>query len=156
MVRCAVVIPCYNEQDAIGLVIEKVNKLNAHQDAFFFQPIVINDCSSDRSWEIILQSSCVRINLPINLGIGGAVQTGFKYALRHHFDYAAQVDGDGQHPPEHLLSLLTAAINNTADVTIGSRFVGDKQGFQSSNARRLGIKILSNLIQLLTGKKYHD
>ena len=95
------------------------------------------------------------INLPVNLGIGGAVQTGYLYAKREGYDIAVQVDGDGQHDPEFLTEMSKYIEEGKADMVIGSRFI-DKEGFQSSGARRVGIKYFTMLIKLLTGKKITD
>lgn len=92
------------------------------------------------------------VNLPINLGIGGAVQTGYKYALRHDYDVAVQVDGDGQHDPEFLSIMADHLVNNNLDMVIGSRFI-EKEGFQSSQLRRIGIVFFSKLITILTRYK---
>ena len=95
------------------------------------------------------------VNLPINLGIGGAVQTGYMYAYRHGYDVAVQVDGDGQHDPEFLISMAEYLMENNLDMVIGSRFI-EKKGFQSSYPRRMGIKFFTGLIYLMTGKKITD
>lgn len=92
------------------------------------------------------------MNLPINLGIGGAVQTGYKYALEHGYDVAVQVDGDGQHDPEFLSVMAEHLMDNGLDMVIGSRFI-EKEGFQSSKLRRIGIVFFSRLITILTGTK---
>ena len=95
------------------------------------------------------------VNLPVNLGIGGAVQTGYKYGIRHGYDLAVQVDGDGQHDPEYLLEMAEYMQKSRVDMVIGSRFI-KKEGFQSSGARRIGIKYFTFLIRLLTGKTVTD
>ena len=92
------------------------------------------------------------LNLPVNLGIGGAVQTGFKYALLKGYDYAVQIDGDGQHPPSEIVKLFKAMQEQKLDVVIGSRFI-DKLGFQSTFVRRLGINYFMFLNRLLTGQR---
>ncbi len=115
--KVAVIVPAFNEEKAIERV---VSQINACSDAdFFLQPIVVNDCSTDSTAAIIEKLNCVAINLPVNLGIGGAVQTGFKYALDNDFDFAIQVDGDGQHPPTEIIKLLNAQRQSNADVVIG-------------------------------------
>ncbi len=94
------------------------------------------------------------VSLPVNLGIGGAVQTGYLYALRHGYDIAIQVDGDGQHDPQ-FIKYLIQRLNEGYDLCIGSRFI-ENEGFQSSKARRIGIRYFSWLIKLLTGKRITD
>ena len=117
--------------------------------------MIINDCSVDRTREICEEKGYNIVNLPINLGIGGAVQTGYKYALEYGYDVAVQVDGDGQHDPEFLDTMAKHLMDNHLDMVIGSRFI-EKQGFQSSRLRRVGIVFFSKLIFLLTGHKITD
>ena len=95
------------------------------------------------------------INLPINLGIGGAVQTGYKYAYNHDYDIAVQVDGDGQHDPLFLGVMAQYLEEHSADMVIGSRFI-EKKGFQSSRARRIGIVFFTKLIKIMTGATITD
>ncbi len=95
------------------------------------------------------------LNNPINLGIGGTVQLGFIYANKNKYDFAVQMDGDGQHPPSELVKLLTPLLNNEADVIIGSRFI-DKEGFQTSFLRRFGINFFSKLNKFLVGVTIRD
>jgi len=95
------------------------------------------------------------VDLPINLGIGGAVQTGYKYAVRNGYDMAVQVDGDGQHDPKFLEEMAEYLEKNNLDMVIGSRFI-EKEGFQSSGLRRIGIRFFTRLIKLLTGEKITD
>ena len=120
-----------------------------------FDYIIINDCSVDCTKEICEQNRYNIINLPINLGIGGAVQTGYLYAYENNYDVAVQVDGDGQHNPEFLETMAEYLLNHRLDMVIGSRFI-EKKGFQSSITRRIGIKFFSLLIRLLTGKTITD
>lgn len=95
------------------------------------------------------------MNLPINLGIGGAVQTGYKYAYENNFDYAIQIDGDGQHPASEISKLVDAAVHEGYDVVIGSRFIA-KEGFQSSAIRRFGIQYFKWLNRFLVNITIHD
>ena len=120
-----------------------------------FDYIVINDCSTDDTLEILKSNKLNYISLPVNLGIGGAVQTGYKYALENNYDVAVQVDGDGQHDPVYLSELLKKMININADMVIGSRFI-ENQGFQSTFMRRIGIVYFTKLIKLLTGTTITD
>ena len=117
--------------------------------------MIINDCSGDHTRQICEQNGYNIVNLPINLGIGGAVQTGYKYALEHGYDVAVQVDGDGQHDPEFLNKMAEHLMINGLDMVIGSRFI-EKEGFQSSKLRRIGIVFFSVLIKILTGKRITD
>jgi glycosyltransferase involved in cell wall biosynthesis len=152
-VKIAVVIPAYNEEANIASVVDAINNLRAEN--LRFTPVVVNDCSRDTTGELISQLKCVSLHLPINLGIGGAVQTGVKYAFNNGFDFAVQIDGDGQHPPEFIPMLVAELKTNHWDVAIGSRFI-DRQGFQSTFARRNGIRFLQWLLERITGRSVTD
>lgn len=145
-----IIIPAYNEEESIK---ETVNELI--EKAPDFDYIIINDCSSDNTKEICKENSFNVINLPINLGIGGAVQTGYKYAYEHGYDCAVQVDGDGQHDATYLRKMADYLEKDQADMVIGSRFI-EKEGFQSSFMRRMGIRFFTALIKVLTGKTITD
>ena len=153
MQKLAIVIPAYNESASISGLIRELNATQI--DGFQLVPVVVNDCSKDNTAEIVRKENCVLIDLPVNLGIGGAVQSGFIYAYENNFDFAIQVDGDGQHPPREIVKLLNCLIAENANIVIGSRFIS-KEGFQSSGLRRMGINYLRYLILLLTGKKITD
>ena len=152
--RIAAVIPAYNEEEAIAAVVAEINTVSG-TNGITIIPVVVNDCSKDKTGEIIDRINCVPIHLPVNLGIGGGVQTGFRYALENGFDFAIQVDGDGQHPAEEIPRLVAEAIAKKLDVTIGSRFI-QKEGFQSSFMRRTGINYFRRLNKLLTGLNIYD
>lgn len=145
-----IIIPAYNEQESIKKTVEDIMEKAPH-----FDYIVINDCSTDKTKEICETEEFNVIHLPVNLGIGGAVQTGYLYAARNGYDIAVQVDGDGQHDPQFLSKMADYMEAEHADMVIGSRFI-DKEGFQSSGARRIGIKYFTMLIKLLTGTKITD
>jgi len=149
----AVVIPAFNEADSITGVVDAVNKLRI--DGYDLKAVVVNDASLDETGSVAANLQCVLLNLPVNLGIGGAVQTGFKYAWENGFDYVVQVDGDGQHPPGEIHKLIEKMEETQADVVIGSRFM-NKTGYQSSQLRRIGIKHFSFLIKLLCHQKIFD
>lgn len=152
--KVAVIIPCYNEEASIKKVIDELRNLTNNEQYELF-PIVVNDCSIDNTLDIIKQLDVIYLNLPINLGIGGAVQAGFKYALKNKFDIAVQLDGDGQHPAEQIAELIKPILNNELDVVIGSRFIS-KEGFQSTFFRRLGINYFKLVNKLLIGKRITD
>lgn len=145
-----IIIPAYNEEANIIKTVESIER-----DAVGFDYIVINDCSTDRTKEICEEHGFHYVDLPINLGIGGAVQTGYKYAWENGYDMAVQVDGDGQHDPEFLELMAEYLETHQVDMVIGSRFI-EKQGFQSSGMRRVGIRFFSGLIRLMTGKTITD
>lgn len=148
--RKLVIIPAYNERESIRKTVEEIKK-----SAVGFDYIVINDCSTDDTRDICEKYHYHFIDLPINLGIGGAVQTGYRYGYREGYDLAVQVDGDGQHDPIFLSQMAEYLEKNDADMVIGSRFI-DKKGFQSSGFRRIGIRYFTLLIKLLTGKTVTD
>lgn len=145
-----IIIPAYNEEANIVKTVESIER-----DAVGFDYIVINDCSTDRTKEICEEHGFHYVDLPINLGIGGAVQTGYKYAWENGYDMAVQVDGDGQHDPEFLELMAEYLETHQVDMVIGSRFI-EKQGFQSSGLRRVGIRFFSGLIRVMTGKAITD
>lgn len=145
-----IIIPAYNEEENIERTVNAIQK--SAQD---FDYVIINDCSIDNTRKICEEKGFNIVNLPINLGIGGAVQTGYKYAYENGYDVAVQVDGDGQHDPEFLNTMADYLIEHQVDMVIGSRFI-EKKGFQSSITRRMGIQFFSKLIKVLTGKKITD
>jgi glycosyltransferase involved in cell wall biosynthesis len=153
VVKIAVVIPAFNEEANIAALIDGVNRVTIEQATL--TPVVVNDCSRDATGEIVSRLNCVALHLPINLGIGGAVQTGLKYAYQHGFDLAVQIDGDGQHPPENVPLLRRELEKNSWDVVIGSRFIKN-EGFQSTLGRRCGIRLLQFLLRLIIGKTVTD
>ena len=145
-----VIIPAYNESASIKKTVEEIEK-----KANEFDYIIINYCSTDDTKKICEKNNFNVINLPINLGIGGAVQTGYRYAYEQGYDIAVQVDGDGQHDPAFLNKMAEYLTEKNINMVIGSRFI-EKQGFQSSGTRRIGIKYFTCLIRLLTGKVITD
>ena len=136
-----IIIPAYNEAENIKKTITAIQN-----NAKGFDYVIINDCSTDQTRVICENEKYNIVNLPINLGIGGAVQTGYKYAYNHGYDVAVQVDGDGQHDPEFLDTMAEYLMDKKLDMVIGSRFI-EKKGFQSSYTRRLGIKFFTGLIK---------
>lgn len=148
--KVLVIIPAYNEQDCIGKVID--NMRNHYPE---YDYIVINDCSKDNTEQILKDRQANYLNLPINLGIGGGVQAGYRYALRYGYDIAVQMDGDGQHNPEYIKDIIAPILKDEADSVIGSRFINN-EGFQSSALRRFGISFLSNLIRIVCGVRILD
>lgn len=145
-----IIIPAYNEEANIEKTVESILR-----ESSGFDYVIINDCSRDNTRKICEEKGYNIVNLPINLGIGGAVQTGYKYAARNGYDMAVQVDGDGQHDPKFLEEMATYLEEHDLDMVVGSRFI-EKQGFQSSGLRRVGIRFFTVLIKFLTGKKITD
>lgn len=147
------ILPCYNEEQSIGSILQQLKSINVKGCEIIALPV--NDASTDKTLAEIKKHSDHYLDLPVNLGIGGAVQSGLKYAHENNYDIAVQMDGDGQHPPLELIKIITPILNNETDVCIGSRFI-DKEGFQSSFLRRAGIKFLSALIKLRCGQEVLD
>ncbi len=148
--KILLIIPAFNEAATIEHV---VNGLTMNFPQYDY--VVVNDGSSDGTGELCMEKGYQVLNLPINLGIGGAVQTGYRYALKYGYDIAVQLDGDGQHDASYVKRLIEPLLAGEADVVIGSRFLR-REGFQSSRSRRIGINILSDLIWLCTGKRIRD
>lgn len=145
-----IIIPAYNESECIQQTVTDIIK-----KAPDFDYVVINDCSTDNTSEICHRNHFHIIDLPTNLGIGGAVQTGYLYAARNGYDIAVQVDGDGQHDPVFLNDMAQILEREDCDMVIGSRFL-EKHGFQSSGIRRVGIRYFTYLIKVLTGRVITD
>ena len=145
-----ITIPAFNEHECIKETVEMIKS-----EATGFDYIVINDHSTDNTLEILRENNYNYINLPTNLGIGGAVQTGYRYAFENDYDTAVQVDADGQHDPKFLFMMLETMKKENADMVVGSRFIENK-GFQSTFIRRIGIGYFTKLILILTGMKITD
>ena len=148
--KILVIIPCYNEAENIARVVRRLREACPEADY-----IVVNDCSTDQSRELLRQSGFAYLDLPINLGIGGGVQCGYRYAAEHGYDVTVQLDGDGQHDPAYLMDVVAPVAAGELDMCIGSRFITG-EGFQTSFLRRLGIRFLSGLLRLLTGCRVRD
>lgn len=148
--RVLIIIPAHNEETALPGVIADVR---AHQpDADI---VVVDDASMDDTTRTAERLGARVLRLPLNLGIGGAVQTGFRFAREMNYDYALQVDGDGQHPAAAIDDLLERLRAGDADVAIGSRFLAGA-GFQSTFLRRLGIGVFRLLSRVTTGRTVTD
>lgn len=149
--KILVIVPAYNEEKSILQVSNDIKKL----DSVDF--IIINDGSTDNTALICIKNSLPHINLVHNLGIGGAMQTGYKYAFDNGYDIAIQFDGDGQHDWEYISALIRPLLTKKDDLVIGSRFIDTfKEGYKSTKMRRLGIKIISFIIKLVTGRTICD
>jgi glycosyltransferase involved in cell wall biosynthesis len=150
MEKVLVIIPAYNEEGSVGKVVE---------DVYTHLPqakvLVVNDGSTDLTSEIAKSKGAIVLNLPFNLGIGGAMQTGYQYAYKEGYDVAIQVDGDGQHDPKEIGKLLKGLAEKKMDIAIGSRFIGDL-GYKSSLMRRVGISIFSKVISMIVGQRITD
>lgn len=145
-----VIIPAYNEEKSIVETVADIQK-----NAVDFDYVVINDCSKDQTLRVCREHHLNVLSLPINLGIGGAVQTGYLYAYKNGYDIAVQFDGDGQHDASYLEAMHEHMEQNKLDMVIGSRFI-EKEGFQSSGLRRFGIRYFTFLIRILTRATISD
>ena len=134
--RILLVIPCYNEEASIGGLLAEIAETGRG-----YHTLVVDDGSADATSAVASARSPVA-RLTQNLGIGGAVQTGFKYAARHGYDFCLQIDGDGQHDPREIEVLLAAHRAHPTNITIGSRFI-DNSGFGSTRLRRAGIRLIA-------------
>lgn len=152
--KVLIVIPCYNEEASLPSVLAELQQTTL-PGGYQLEVAVINDCSKDNTVTVARRCHAIVLDLPVNLGIGGAVQTGILYARDNGFDIAIQLDGDGQHPPKELGKLVQHHIETGANIVIGSRFL-EKEGFQSSFLRRLGISYFHWVNRLMTGMHIYD
>ena len=143
--------PAYNRAYTINKCYESLR----NQSCKDFEWLIIDDGSTDNTKAILKERQYNYLDLPINLGIGGGVQAGYKYAVEKDYDIAIQYDGDGQHNAEYIPQLIHTIIEKKADMVIGSRFI-DKKGFQTSFMRRVGINIINGVIHVCTGNKITD
>ena len=146
--KVLIIVPCYNEEKNIERTIEGIIKKG-------YDYVIIDDGSKDASLEIARKNNYQVIHLSNNLGIGGAMQTGYRYAARNGYDVAVQIDGDGQHNVEEVEKLIQPIRDGLCNMVIGSRFI-DNKGFQSSTMRRVGIRLLSWLMKLFSGQEILD
>ena len=153
--KILLIIPSYNEEKNILNVKKEIDDYNK-KSSIKYDYVFINDCSIDKSNEIFEKNNINNISLIHNLGIGGAVQTGYKYAFINDYDIAVQFDGDNQHDINYVNDIIEPIINKESNLVIGSRFIEKTDGFKSSKTRRLGIKIISLFIKIFTGKKVYD
>jgi len=148
--KILVIIPAYNEEENIEIV---VNNLIENYPQYDY--IIVNDGSNDSTEKICKDKNYSFLSLPVNLGIGGCVQAGYIYAVENDYDIAIQLDGDGQHDPVYIETLIKPIISGNSDMVIGSRFI-EKEGFQTSIMRRFGIKIIKVVIKFCCGIDIND
>ncbi|HWJ32083.1 MAG TPA: glycosyltransferase family 2 protein [Gaiellaceae bacterium] len=144
------VVPALNEEETIGRVIDEIRAFDSG-----FEIVVVDDGSVDRTAGVAADRGAYVLRLPFNLGIGGAVQTGYRFAFEHGYDLAVQIDGDGQHDPSQLPKILGPVLAGEADLCVGSRFTGDG-AYRSSFARRVGIKIFAGVVSAVVRQKVTD
>lgn len=148
--RLLVIIPAYNEEESLAAVIGRIRNAVAYADI-----AVVNDGSRDNTSRIARQLGVHVLDLPYNLGIGSAMQTGFMFARDYGYDIAVQVDGDGQHDPAEIPDLLATLEQGDADMVIGSRYI-ERRGYETPAMRRIGIIILSVVITTVTRQRITD
>jgi hypothetical protein len=148
--RRVAIVPALNEERSVARVIAELRAFDPELEV-----VVVSDGSTDRTAEVAEEHGAHALRLPFNLGIGGAVQAGFRYAYEHGFDLAVRVDGDGQHDPSQLGAVLEPVLAGEADIAVGSRFAGS-EGYRSSRSRRVGIRILAWTVSRLVGQRVTD
>jgi len=153
--KVLVIIPAYNEEKSILKVCESLVKIKKGVE-FKLDYIVINDGSTDSTRQVCEKNNLPLINLIHNLGIGGAVQTGYKYAFKNDYDIAIQFDGDGQHDANYIKDLVNPIKDGESEMAIGSRYIESLSKFKSTKMRQAGIKFLSAILKLTTNKRVYD
>ncbi len=150
LVRVLIVIPAYNEEDALPAVLKELAARVPEHDV-----LVVDDGSSDRTSEVAREAGVRLAGLPFNLGIGGALRTGFRYAIEHGYERVVQFDADGQHQPEEVASLLQS-LDEGADLVVGSRFASEETSYNVSRLRGGGMHFLGFVVKLLSGQRFSD
>lgn len=148
--RRVAIVPAYNEEGAIVAVLDELRAFDPGMDV-----VVVSDGSTDRTSSLAERHGAHVLRLPFNLGIGAAVQTGFRFAFERGFQVAVRVDGDGQHDPAQLGAVLEPVLAGDADIAVGSRFAG-AEGYRSSRSRRVGIRILAWAVSRIIGQRVTD
>jgi glycosyltransferase involved in cell wall biosynthesis len=148
--RRVAIVPAYNEERNLARLLAELRALDAGLEV-----VVISDGSTDRTAEVAAANGAHVVQLPFNLGIGGAVQTGYRFAFERGYDIAVQIDGDGQHDPVQLPLILEPVLSGEADLCVGSRFASGS-GYQSSFMRRLGIRLFAWVVSAIVRQKVTD
>lgn len=146
--KCLIIIPAYNEADNIEKVVENIVNYYPQYDY-----VIVNDGSTDATRKICKEKNYNLLDLPVNVGLAGAIKSGMKYANYYQYEYVVQIDGDGQHDPRYISDMLTKMKEKDADIVIGSRFVEKKK---QTSMRMIGSNLISIAIWLTTGKKIKD
>jgi glycosyltransferase involved in cell wall biosynthesis len=149
--RRLAIVPALNEEHSVGRVIDELRAFDPG-----FDIVVVDDGSSDGTSRVAAEKGTRVLRLPFNLGIGGAVQTGFRFAYEHDYDLVVRVDGDGQHDPAQLARVLDPVVRGDADIAVGSRFTSGQAGYRSSRSRRVGIRILAWVVSRIVGQQLTD
>ena len=148
--RRIAIVPAYNEEGSVGRVIDEIRAFDPG-----FEVVVVDDGSVDRTAEVAAAAGARVLSLPYNLGIGGSVQTAFRFALENGFELAVRLDGDGQHDAAHLGALIAPVLAGEADIAVGSRFLGDG-GYRQSAHRQIGNRILARATSLVARERVTD
>lgn len=156
MTKVLIVIPAYNEANTVGGVIGEIRGVLADRPDLATEILVVDDASTDETRKRSLDAAVPVVSLPVNLGIGGAMQTGYRFARDHEFDIAVQIDGDGQHDAADILKLIDTLQERGLDMVIGSRFVEGAPHYKPSFARKLGMLFSQALLYMGTGKRVFD
>jgi glycosyltransferase involved in cell wall biosynthesis len=149
--RRIAIVPALNEESTVTRVIDEIRAFDPDLEI-----VVVDDGSGDRTSAVAAAAGAHVLRLPFNLGIGGAVQTGFRFAYERGYDIAVRVDGDGQHDPGQLGRVLEPVLRGEADIAIGSRFAAEAAGYRSSRSRRLGIRVLARTVSRIVGQRVTD
>jgi glycosyltransferase involved in cell wall biosynthesis len=149
--RRVAIVPALNEEHAVPRVIDELRAFDPGLDI-----VVVDDGSVDRTAQVAAAKGARVLRLPFNLGIGGAVQTGFRFAFENGYDLVLRVDGDGQHDPTQLAAVLEPVLRGDADIAIGSRFAAEVPGYRSSRTRRIGIRLLAWVVSRIVGQRVTD
>lgn len=149
--RRVAIVPALNEEATVPRVIDELRAFDPGLDI-----VVIDDGSRDGTVEAAEAKGARVLRLPFNLGIGGAVQTGFRFAFENDYDIAVRVDGDGQHDPSQLGLVLAPVLAGEADIAVGSRFAAEEGGYRSSRPRRAGIRLLAWIVSRIVGQRVTD
>ncbi len=144
------IVPAYNEEQNVARVIDELRAFDPGLDV-----VVVSDGSHDRTAEVAAEHGAHVVQLPFNLGIGGAVQTGFQYAHENGYELVVRCDGDGQHIPAELPKVLGPVLAGEADIAVGSRFAGG-EGYRSSATRRIGIRLLALIVSAIARQRVTD
>jgi glycosyltransferase involved in cell wall biosynthesis len=152
VLKILVIVPCYNEEKNISKVVSELKK---QSNKFKLDILIVDDGSKDDTWEISKQLNVNVVRLSFNVGIGAAIQTGFKFARQYGYDGCFQIDGDGQHPSAQLCNFIDFYETNKTNLIIGSRFI-ENEGFQSTFLRRFGIFLIKGTIKLMSGTTVTD
>lgn len=145
-----VLLPAWNEEEALPGLLEELASFHP-----LSRVLVVNDGSTDRTTEVVKEAGATVLTLPINLGVGGALRAGYRWALRNGFSYVVQLDADGQHDPRDIASVLEPVARGDVDLNIGARFAGVGE-YEQDGIRRLAMRFLSGLISAIVGSRLTD